>query len=220
MKTIVIFGDSLTWGYDPANELLPPGGKLHRFSDSQRWPGVLAAELGDDYQVIVEGLCGRTTVWDDPTEPWRCGTEQLIPVLDSHAPFDLVIILLGTNDLKGYFSARARDIARGAGILVDQALHHCVDDFTGPAKVLLVAPPVLGERIDETASDFAFTGALAKSKDFATQYHMIADKWGAYFFDAASVTTTSQIDQVHLDVEQHARLGRALAPLVAEILNN
>jgi len=218
MKTIVVFGDSLTWGYDPANDLLPPGSKMRRFSDDQRWPGVMLSELGEGYRLIVEGLVGRTTVWDDPLEPGRSGAAHLIPVLDSHSPLDLVIIMLGTSDLQKHLGVSARDIARGAGILVDQALHNAADDFVGTPKVLLVSPPQLGEHVDETNHNPDFTGGLPKSKKLAEQFQITANRYGVPFFDAAEVVDPSEIDQIHLDLEQHANLGRAIAPLVADML--
>jgi len=219
MKRIVVFGDSLSWGYLPENELLPPGSKVTRLDDDQRWPGVLQSELGDGFTVIVEGLNGRTTVRDDPISPYRCGADQIIPVLDSQAPFDLVIIMLGTNDLKSEFSWGAQDIARGAGILVNRALQDCAADFAGEPRVLLVSPPHLGEDVDTLSpSDLAFVGALQKSKELAGHYKVIADQYGVGFFNAASVVTASAIDQVHLDLGQHAVLGRAIAPVVRQIL--
>ncbi len=109
MPVIVAFGDSNTWGYDPAT-----GG---RFPRPQRWPSVLQRELGADFEVIAEGLNGRTTVHDDPIEPYRCGADALPPCLMSHAPVDLVILALGCNDLKKRFSVSAFDIAEGAGRL-------------------------------------------------------------------------------------------------------
>ena len=110
MPVIVAFGDSNTWGYDPAT-----GG---RFPRAQRWPSVLQRELGADFEVIAEGLNGRTTVHDDPIEPYRCGADALPPCLMSHAPVDLVILALGCNDLKKRFSVSAFDIAEGAGRLI------------------------------------------------------------------------------------------------------
>ena len=110
MPVIVAFGDSNTWGYDPAT-----GG---RFPRAQRWPSVLQRELGPDFEVIAEGLNGRTTVHDDPIEPYRCGADALPPCLMSHAPVDLLILALGCNDLKKRFSVSAFDIAEGAGRLI------------------------------------------------------------------------------------------------------
>ena len=110
MPVIVAFGDSNTWGYDPAT-----GG---RFPRAQRWPSVSQRELGADFEVIAEGLNGRTTVHDDPIEPYRCGADALPPCLMSHAPVDLVILSLGCNDLKKRFSVSAFDIAEGAGRLI------------------------------------------------------------------------------------------------------
>jgi lysophospholipase L1-like esterase len=84
-----------------------------------RWPGVLRSELGEGYHVIEEGLGGRTTVWDDEIEEHRNGKTYLYPCIESHAPLDLVIIFLGTNDLKYRFHLGAFDIAESVGKLVD-----------------------------------------------------------------------------------------------------
>ena len=119
MKNVMIFGDSNTWGWDPSNDLVAA---IKRWPDEVRWAGVLQAELGDDYKVIPEGLNGRTTVWDDPIEEYRCGKQQIIPLLDSHAPLDLVIIMIGTNDLKCRYTVTAQDIANGASLILDKTL--------------------------------------------------------------------------------------------------
>ena len=96
MRRILCFGDSNTWGYDPATG--------ERFDEQTRWTGVLQAALGGDYTVIEEGLNGRTTVWDDPIEGHKNGHEYLVPCLETHRPLDLVVLMLGTNDLKRRFS--------------------------------------------------------------------------------------------------------------------
>ena len=111
MKRILCYGDSNTWGYDPVAR--------DRFDAATRWTRVLAASLGADYEIIEEGLCGRTTIWDDPVTEYRNGRTYLIPCLDTHCPLDLVVLMLGTNDLKSRFSLSAYDIAAGAGVLVD-----------------------------------------------------------------------------------------------------
>ena len=111
MKTILCFGDSNTWG-----QHAPLG---DRFDEQTRWGSRLRTLLGEDYRVIEEGQRGRTTVWDDPIENRLAGLTYLWPCLDSHAPIDLVVIMLGTNDCKPYFGARAQSIANGAGRLVD-----------------------------------------------------------------------------------------------------
>src|SRR5271163_958385 len=110
MPVIVAFGDSNTWGSDPAT-----GG---RFPRALRWPSVLQGELGPHFEVIAEGLNGRTTVHDDPIEPYRCGADALPPCLMNHAPVDLAILALGCNDLKKRFSVSAFDIAEGAARLI------------------------------------------------------------------------------------------------------
>src|SRR6185503_2144360 len=133
MKTILCYGDSNTWGYEPATK--------ERYSRAERWTGILQRELGAEYYVVEEGLNGRTTVWDDPIEGYKNGKEQLIPCLTSHKPIDLVTIMLGTNDLKQRFSLSAYDIAEGAGVLVNIVQKSDCGPQEGAPKVLLMAPP-------------------------------------------------------------------------------
>ena len=115
MKNILCYGDSNTWGCIP----FEGAGPARRFPPDMRWPGVLQRELGDGYWVVEAGLNARTTVWDDPLEPHRNGRELLLPTLLTHQPLDLVIIMLGTNDLKHRINASAAEIAEGAGMLAD-----------------------------------------------------------------------------------------------------
>ncbi|MCL1979506.1 MAG: GDSL-type esterase/lipase family protein, partial [Proteobacteria bacterium] len=110
IRRILCYGDSNTWGYDPVT--------MDRFDETTRWPRVAGQVLGHGWEVIEEGLGGRTTVWDDPIEGYKNGRDYLIPCLESHRPLDLVVLLLGTNDLKQRFSLSAYDVAQGAGVLV------------------------------------------------------------------------------------------------------
>jgi lysophospholipase L1-like esterase len=103
MRTVLCYGDSNTWGYDPASK--------HRFRDSVRWTGVLQHLLSNRCRVIEEGLNGRTTVWPDPIAEYRNGKQMLIPTLETHKPLELVILMLGVNDCKRKFAASAYDIA-------------------------------------------------------------------------------------------------------------
>ncbi|MGH3100205.1 MAG: GDSL-type esterase/lipase family protein, partial [Thermoleophilia bacterium] len=140
MKTIMCYGDSNTWGCIPLTGAEPP----RRYGPADRWPGVLRRELGDGFWIVEEGLNGRTTVWDDPLEPFRSGKELLGPSLLTHQPIDLVIVMLGTNDLKIRFGASARDIAAGAGFLLDIVGASDCGPEGSPPQALLVCPPPVG----------------------------------------------------------------------------
>jgi lysophospholipase L1-like esterase len=207
MKTIVCYGDSNTWGYNLAT--------ADRFSITERWTGVLAQELGADYRVIEEGLNGRTTIWDDPLEEGRNGKTYFLPCLWSHQPIDLVTIMLGTNDLKERFSKSAYDIAAGAGVLVDLALRSGAGPQGGTPQVLLMSPPVVG-----SLSDYAemFEGAVPKSEKFAGHYHRVAGQYRCHFLDTAPLITSSPLDGIHFEADQHQRLGVAVAARVREVL--
>ena len=206
-KTILCYGDSNTWGWNPATQ--------DRYARDERWPGVLRRELGEGYLVIEEGLNGRTTVWDDPIEGYKSGKEYLIPCLETHRPIDLVAIMVGTNDLKVRFSLSAYDIANGAGVLVDIVQKSEAGPGGSAPKVLLMAPPPLGK-----LTEFAemFEGAEAKSRKFSEHYRRVAEEYGCAFLDTSEVIVSSDIDGVHLELSEHRKLVKAVAALVKEIL--
>ncbi len=207
MKTVLCYGDSNTWGADPA------GGP--RFGWDDRWPGVLQRELGDGYRVIEEGLPGRNTRWDDPIERQKNGLTQLGPILESHVPLDLVIVNLGTNDLKRRYNLTASDIAQSAGDLGAAAARIATNAAAEPSRVLLVAPPPIAELSDY---DLLFEGALDKSRQFS-RYYALAAKWYELdFFDSATVITSSPVDGIHFEVAEHHKLGTAIAAKVRAIL--
>lgn len=199
MRTVLCYGDSNTWGYEPATG--------NRFPEDVRWPGVLARELGSGFRVIEEALNGRTTVRDDPVEEYKNGKDYLTPCLQSHAPLDLVIVALGINDLKTRFFASASDVADGAGVLVSIAQRSGAGPDGGSPAVLLVAPPPVGS-LTELAQMFA--GAEEKSKGFSRQYRRVAEKYGCRLFDAGDVARASDRDGIHLEADEHRKLGEAM----------
>ena len=207
IKTVLCFGDSNTWGHNPADS--------ERYARDVRWAGVLRRELGDGYLVIEEGLNGRTTVWDDPIEGYKNGRDYLIPCLGTHHPLDLVIIMLGTNDLKMRFSLPAYDIASGAGVLVDIVKKSDAGRAGKPPQVLLMAPPPVAK-----LAGFAdmFAGSEAKSRQFSAQYRRVADELGCALLDTAEVIVSSDLDGIHFDPEEHEKLGVAVAGRVKAML--
>ena len=207
MKRILCYGDSNTWGYNPVTQ--------DRFGKHERWTGQLSQALGRDYDVIEEGLNGRTTVWDDPIEGYKNGREYLIPCLETHKPLDLVIIFLGVNDLKKRFSLSAYDIANGAGVLVEVVQKSNTGITDAAPMVLLIAPPPVGK-----LTDFAemFEGAEAKSLRFAQHYRRVASELGCALFDASTVIVSSDLDGIHFEQGEHAKLGQAVAVKVREII--
>jgi lysophospholipase L1-like esterase len=209
MRRILCFGDSNTWGYDPATEA--------RFDAQTRWTGVLQAALGAEYTVIEEGLNGRTTVWDDPIEGHKNGHDYLVPCLETHRPFDLIVLMLGTNDLKRRFSLSAYDIAQGVTVLLRAISYSAAGRDGQPPRVLLLAPPPIGK-----LSNFAemFEGAGPKSLLLGQHYRAVADQYHAAFLDTAAVVQTSDIDGVHLEQAEHNKLGRAVAQEVLSLIGD
>ena len=203
MPVVVAYGDSNTWGYDPATAA--------RFPAETRWTGIMRRELGAAYSVIEEGLNGRTTVFDDPIEPYRNGLTYLPPCLLSHAPLDLVIIGLGCNDLKRRFSLSPADIASGAERLVLTAKSLAVGKNGAPPDIILVSPPPL---VTLTALAEMFEGGTEKSRGLAQRYRTIAGLHEIGFVDAGEHIHCSELDGIHFEADQHARLGSAMAAAV------
>lgn len=216
MKTVLCFGDSNTWGYDPDASFGQPFPRRH--PREVRWTGVLADALGADWRIIEEGQCGRTTVHDDPFNVARNGLDYLPACLESHQPLDLVILMLGTNDLKAIHNAPAGEIATGVGVLARLILQSTAGPGNVPPKLLVVAPPAVASmgHLPDLAEKFA--GADVKARRFPVLYRAMARQFGAAFLDAQAHTTPSPLDALHLDATSHASLGLAIAKAVRELV--
>ena len=205
-RQLLCYGDSNTWGCVPLEGSEDPV----RFPRAERWTGVLQDELGPGFWVIDEGLNGRTTVRDD-VEPFRNGLALLLPNLETHHPLDLVIVMLGTNDLKRRFDASPADIAASAGELVDAIGQSSFGRHGAAPEVLLICPPPLG-RLRQFAHDFE--GGREKSRRLGKEFREIADARSCAYLDAGEHVSGSDTDGVHLNRAAHSNLGKAVAAQV------
>ena len=210
MKTVLCYGDSNTYGYVPETGL--------RYPEGVRWTSVLQQILGSDYRIIEEGCNGRTTVYDDPIEGWKNGRDYLKPCLNSHKPVDVVIMMLGSNDLKYCFHASAQDIARGAEVLVKDILEFTAEKQGFVPKVILVSPPEIGEDIKTSAFYGRFyEDAITRSKEFPKYYKNVADTNNCIFVDAAAYIKPSPVDSLHLTADGHRKLAEVLGDVILGI---
>ena len=203
MQRILCFGDSNTWGYDPETD--------ERYDHKTRWPRVMGSILGDEYEIVEEGLNGRTTVWDDPVEGLMSGLNYLKPCLLSHKPLDIVIVMLGTNDLKDRFCVSAYEIAKSAGRLVQMIQASDTGPKGSAPEVLLISPPpiVLGEDGLDTRQL-----GLEKSRQFAREFEEVAKQLGCNFANAGQFIESSPVDGIHFSAESQRQLGDAIAKIV------
>ena len=201
MTDVLCFGDSNTWGYNPKDG--------SRFPWGVRWTSVLQEQLKDQgVRVIEEGLCGRTTIFEDPLRQGRKGVELFPALLETHGQPEQIILMLGTNDCKTVFSASAEVIGKGIMCLLDQA-----KQFAPDSKILLISPIFLGERVWEEEFDQEFSPeSVEVSKKLGDVYEKIAKQYGVDFFRAADYVKCSEDDQEHMDAEGH----RVFAGVVAE----
>jgi lysophospholipase L1-like esterase len=209
MKTILAFGDNLTWGFDPETEM--------RLAYEDRWPTVLEKELGGAARLIAEGLAGRTTAFDDPTGlPDRNGARILPTLLASHTPLDAIILMLGNSELRPYIG-NALGAAHGMRRLIEIIRtfpYH--PPYTAPS-ILVVAPPRLAATTHPELGPM-FEGRIEESERLAHHYRRLSEDLGVTYFDSAAIVKMTPLDGAHLDAAGTRELGVALAPVMRRLL--
>jgi lysophospholipase L1-like esterase len=197
MKNILCFGDSNTWGYNPYTK--------KRYDINTRWTGILQNEL-KDVRIIEEGLVGRTTVFEDELREGRKGSELLPIILESHAPLDLIILMLGTNDCKTVYNASAEVIGKGIRHLIGQ-----IKNKAANAKILLISPIRLGEKVWEDGYDGEFSeNSVKTSLKLPFVYKNIAKENDIYYLAASDYALPSEADREHLDEDGHRALAEGI----------
>lgn len=205
-RTIVCYGDSNTFGMMP----FACPAQNHRWPKGQRWPDLLQQHLGETWHIIAEGLPGRTTVYDDPRGEWLNGQRTLRPVLASHAPIALLILMLGTNDLKAIFDVNAATIAANVGSLIDNARSFGIGPASQAPRILVLSPiPINEAAIPGNVS----AGGDAKSRELARYLEAVCTQRQVGFLDLAPLGSV-QDDGEHLDLLTHGRIARSVADKV------
>ena len=209
MKQILCFGDSNTFGLIP--------GTGNRYDWNIRWTGILDKNLREKgYRIIEEGLCGRTTVFDDSFREGRKGADILPTLLESHNPIDIVILMLGTNDCKTIYNATAETIGKGIQRLLQQ-----IKQKSPQAKIILVSPIYLGQGVGEKGFDSEFDdSSVETSENLHKVYNRIADENEIYYLKASGYANPSPQDREHLDENGHRKLAEGLLDLLAGVITD
>jgi lysophospholipase L1-like esterase len=211
MKQILVYADSLTWGIIPMTR--------QRFAFHQRWPGLLELALNTKpYQVrvIEDCLNGRRTIYEDPIRAGRNGLLGLQQRIEINSPLDLVMFMLGTNDFQINHQHTAQDAQYGMRQLIQAVRSSPVEPGMPIPEILVIAPPPILQPQGDIAAKFS--GAEAKCAGLAQDYQSLASELQCHFFDAASVTTSSKVDGVHFDADQHEIFAKAIIPVVRRII--
>jgi lysophospholipase L1-like esterase len=209
---VLVYGDSLTWGIVPNTRQRLPFG--------ERWPGILENKLNESgrrVRLIEDCLNGRRTVWEDPFKPGRNGLVGLAQRIEMHSPLALVILMLGTNDFQfSHPYNNAWSAAQGIATLINEIRNAPIEPGMPVPPILVVCPPPIQTPRGPVAAKFA--GAEQRCAGLADAYRGVSSDLGCHFFDAASVISSSRVDGIHLDADQHQALARALAYVVNSIL--
>lgn len=210
-RRIVCFGDSNTWGYDAESN--------ERFNEDVRWPSLLAQRLGNEFQVVEEGLPGRTSVVDDPLFEGLNAYRYIHPCLMSHAPLEFVILMLGTNDTKERFHLTSYNIAQGIARLSLKAKNMPVGVNGNSPKVLVVAPPPIGNQYIQTEIGASMgSGCDIKSEEMPKYLEELLKAQNTDFLNTKGIVHMGTVDYMHLDQEGHKRLAELVFHKLQNIL--
>ena len=211
MINILCFGDSNTWGYDPSTQT--------RFPNNIRWTGVLQNLLGDNFNIIEEGLNGRTTNVNEREEhalgyyrDFRSSMDLISILIETNSPIDLLVVMLGTNDLKNNFNQSSDDISTNMKLVCEAIINN---DYFNSKPIILVSPTHINESSPNLLD--SFIGTTEKSKSLAKQYKKIADDLDLFFVDASQSVKTNQIDGLHWDAMQHSDFANSIYSKVKSI---
>lgn len=212
MKQILVYADSLSWGIVPMTR--------DRFAFNQRWPGILELNLNNatkNMRVIEDCLNGRRTAYEDPIKPGRNGLIGLAQRVEINSPLSLVILMLGTNDFQANHEHSASDAKNGMRALVHEIRNAMIEPGMPIPEILIIAPPPILVPKGDIA--IKFKGAEKKCVGLAEAYKALSNELKCHFFDAASVTSSSKVDGVHFDIDQHLIFGNALSQfIISQIL--
>jgi lysophospholipase L1-like esterase len=210
MEQILVYGDSLSWGVIPNTR--------KRLPFTQRWPGVLETQLiaKRPVRVIEDCLNGRRTVWEDPFKPGRNGILGIGQRMEVNSPLALVILMLGTNDYQAVHQINAWQSAQGLAAIVRAMRSAPIEPGMPVPGIMIVAPPPI--RLPNGPVSPKLAGADSRCAGMAEAYRQIATEESCAYFDAGTIIQASPIDGVHLEADQHERLGRALADPVLRLL--
>ncbi len=199
-ERIMVFGDSLSWGYQP-------GTKHQRYDAQTRWPGRLQMLLGEEYEIIEENLNSRGIENGDPRpgKEGRRALDYIEAALDSQDPLDKVIVLLGTNELKHEMNMSAEQVGESMDKLVS-IITTRPSQFRGTTpEVLLLSPPTINEETEYCRTGDKYLGATKKSEELVGVYERLAAKHGIGFVALNSIA--AGVDGIHIDAEQHAKVA-------------
>lgn len=207
MKTILCFGDSNTYGYNPFTK--------GRFDYNERWTGLLDKKFENtDYRVVEEGLCGRTTIYEDENRKGACGLDVLPVILETHSPVEYVVLMLGTNDCKYKFNSSEITSSQGIEKLIE-VIHK-----SGTEKILVISPILLGDGVGDKDYDEDMNNhSVEICRKLKESYKKVALKNNCMFLAASDYAQPSQADREHLDVNGHKVLSDIIYKSLSEDIN-
>ncbi len=149
------------------------------------------------------------------------GIDHLANSLMTHLPIDLVILMLGTNDLHSLTPPNDANLGDGIAALIDKVREFPQCGLENICPEILVVSPI---RIKQALGRFEvypkFHGEMGEhlSKQFPSVYAKVAVEKRCWFLDANLYAEPDDGDGVHFTADSHIRFGTAITEKVKKIL--
>lgn len=200
-NTIICYGDSNTYGFDPRSYI------GDRYSKQIRWTGII--EEATKLNVVNYGLNGRCI--PHTASSIRLFCEQLNNWQTNNTPAALWI-MLGTNDLLQNQSFRAEDIAERMSAFLNKTKDFWETSHRSDLlRLCLIAPPALqyGAWVDEQR-------LYDESRRLSSLYQELAAELKIDFVDLSACNIPLLFDGVHLSEEGHRNVAAKLLTHIKE----
>lgn len=206
MKKILCFGDSNTYGFVPQ--------KCNRYSKNERWSGILADLLGDEYEILEEGMNNRTGFYKNPESVKHCALEYLPIYLQNHRDIDICILAVGTNDAQFFYDYDEKVVREGLLGLINS-----IREANSKTKIIIVPPVKIKANIlDGIFSMYFNLESVEKIEKSFGFYKEVAKANGCYYLDFNEAVKPSELDGLHYSKDSHKIIACKVAAFIK--LNN
>ncbi len=192
MKTILCYGDSNTYGYDPGDLM------GLRYPPDQIWTGLLQQRLGDEWTVLNRGMNGRQLPF------LEYEGKDVLDMLTGLGKEDLFLIMLGTNDLLLDPLPRAAKAVTKMEKLLKFVTENKEKGLV-TCNVTLIIPVLIGKTLDRSGDYHR------ESLVMAAAFMVLAEKYGIRAVDASGWGVELSYDQVHFSLKGHRIFAERLA---------
>lgn len=196
MDTIVCFGDSNTFGFNPQNG--------SRYSATQRWSGILKEKLKNHFNVIEAGCNNRTCYSVNQESEELTGFKSLPKYINEQTKY--LILAVGLNDLQKFYTSSNDEIQNGITNLINIS-----KNINPEIEIIIFAPSRINKNILNSYFSLLFNkDAIEKSIIMNKIYKEVAKENDYFCLDLDEIVNTSEIDGLHYLEADHEKIAETI----------